>query len=42
MREASANLKILSQEASLQAPDMSSPFFELSKGEWFAVAVALF
>ena len=30
------------REASLQAPDMSSPFFELSKGEWFAVAVALF
>lgn len=42
MREASANLKILSQEASLQAPDMSSPLFELSKGEWFAVAAALF
>ena len=42
MREASANLKILSQEASLQIPDMSSAFFELSKGEWIAAAVAAF
>lgn len=42
MREASANLKILSKEASLQIPDMSSAFFELSKGEWIAAAVAAF
>ena len=35
-------MKILYQEASLQIPDMSSAFFELSKGEWIAAAVAAF